>query len=153
MANFKIGNTTPAVGNIKAGSTNVIRIMNGDVEVWPPIAATSGIITINNNNTPASGKYITNVSVNGIDIIVGTGAFEAGGFPITGTYVVPGSDPYVILVSDNTTADTAVSITSIEDPTNPFCGIGTGTVSTTQFNLFTGPSLEVTLSVEGNTTC
>lgn len=37
MADFKIGNITPLVGNIKAGSTDVIRIMNGAVQVWPPI--------------------------------------------------------------------------------------------------------------------
>lgn len=37
MADFKIGNITPLVGNLKAGSTDVIRIMNGAVQVWPPI--------------------------------------------------------------------------------------------------------------------
>jgi len=36
MADFKIGNITPLVGNLKAGSTDVIRVMNGSVQVWPP---------------------------------------------------------------------------------------------------------------------
>jgi hypothetical protein len=35
MADFKIGNITPLLGNLKAGSTDVIRIMNGAVQVWP----------------------------------------------------------------------------------------------------------------------
>ena len=35
MAGFKIGNIIPSVGNIKAGSTDVIRIMNGNIQVWP----------------------------------------------------------------------------------------------------------------------
>jgi len=35
MADFKIGNITPLVGNLKAGSTDVIRVMNGAVQVWP----------------------------------------------------------------------------------------------------------------------
>ena len=35
MACFKIGDIIPSVGNIKAGSTDVIRIMNGAVQVWP----------------------------------------------------------------------------------------------------------------------
>lgn len=35
MACFKIGDIIPSVGNIKVGSTNVIRIMNGSVQVWP----------------------------------------------------------------------------------------------------------------------
>jgi hypothetical protein len=37
MADFKIGNITPLVGNLKAGSTDVIRIMNGTVQVWPEL--------------------------------------------------------------------------------------------------------------------
>ena len=44
MADFKIGNITPLVGNLKAGSTDVIRVMNGSVQVWPP---TEDICVIN----------------------------------------------------------------------------------------------------------
>lgn len=35
MADFKIGNTTPAVGNIKLGSSNVSKIYKGTTLVWP----------------------------------------------------------------------------------------------------------------------
>jgi len=40
MACFKIGNITPLIGKLKAGATNVIRIMNGTVQVWPCIEYT-----------------------------------------------------------------------------------------------------------------
>ena len=35
MACLAIGNITPLIGKIKAGAANVIRIMNGAVQVWP----------------------------------------------------------------------------------------------------------------------
>jgi hypothetical protein len=39
MADFKIGNTTPAVGNIKLGSSNVSKIYKGTTLVWPTFPA------------------------------------------------------------------------------------------------------------------
>ena len=47
MADFKIGNITPLVGNLKAGSTDVIRVMNGSVQVWPPIIPPEDICVTN----------------------------------------------------------------------------------------------------------
>ena len=35
MADFKLQNTTPAVGNIKLGSSNVSKIYSGSTQVWP----------------------------------------------------------------------------------------------------------------------
>jgi hypothetical protein len=48
MACFKIGDIIPSLGNIKAGSTDVIRIMNGPIQVWPCI--TISIICSNWNS-------------------------------------------------------------------------------------------------------
>ena len=47
MADFKIGNITPLLGNLKAGSTDVIRIMNGAVQVWPIVTPPEDICVTN----------------------------------------------------------------------------------------------------------
>ena len=45
MADFKFQNTTPAVGNIKLGSSNVSKIYSGSTQVWPD----SGYLFSSNN--------------------------------------------------------------------------------------------------------
>jgi hypothetical protein len=170
MADFKIGNTAPLIGNIKAGSTNVIRIMNGAIQVWPPLATlinlcfgtsefdvccdcdtppTTATIQISNNNNNSS-TTISNVTVNGIDIIVTSGAFPVTNTtPVLGIYSVPSSSPYEITVYSNNATDAPVTITSSADLMNPFCLGTTGQLTCTTFDLSTGPSITIDLGSEG----
>ena len=68
MACFKIGNITPLIGKLKAGATNVIRIMNGTVQVWPCIeyivCGTWNSIT-STQYDPDSGTYYELLGITG----------------------------------------------------------------------------------------
>jgi hypothetical protein len=170
MANFKIGNTTPLVGNIKAGSTNVIRIMNGAIQVWPPLATlinlcfgtsdfdvccecdvapTTANIQISNNSNNNS-TTIDSVTINGTAIIVNSGAFPiTNTTPVLGIYSVPSSAPYEITVYSSNSTNAPVTITSSGDPLNPFCLNTTGQLTCNTFDLSQGPSIVIDLGSDG----
>lgn len=72
MACLAIGNITPLIGKIKAGAANVIRIMNGAVQVWPCLGCSEGNVIIGtqtwtrcnlNVETYADGTVIPQVQV------------------------------------------------------------------------------------------
>jgi hypothetical protein len=61
MADFLVGNVTPSVGNIKVGTRDVNRIMNGVTEVWP---LTAPLITYNSVlNTPSGCGASTGTAI------------------------------------------------------------------------------------------
>lgn len=67
MGNFKILDTVPNVGNIKAGDTNVKRIYKGNSWIWPPQDDSyTPVETVNRTNCPTPGPvtFIANVSRN-----------------------------------------------------------------------------------------
>mgnify|MGYP000902441122 CR=1 len=91
MADFKIGGVTPLLGEIKVGSSDVTRIMNGAVQVWPevlpPITWYFVVDLIpNGGDLPCNITIVQAVAIVGIDntnVIVGSTIYKLnGGSPI-----------------------------------------------------------------------
>lgn len=91
MADFKIGNITPALGDIKVGSTDVVRIMNGTVQVWPePLPPITWYFVVSlipsGGQPPCNITIVQAVAIVGIDntnVAVGATIFRVnGGSPV-----------------------------------------------------------------------
>jgi hypothetical protein len=91
MADFKIGGVTPLLGEIKVGSSDVTRIMNGAVQVWPgelPPIVWYFVVNLmpSGVNPPCAITIVQAVAIVGIDntnVIVGATLYKLnGGSPI-----------------------------------------------------------------------